>query len=62
MRARAKLEIYKDAKGQLRWTLVAPNGYVIAASCQGHNRKREVLSICKYFAAGAVTIDTSALT
>jgi uncharacterized protein len=34
----AMFEIYKDAKAEWRWRLVAPNGRTIADSGEGYNR------------------------
>jgi uncharacterized protein YegP (UPF0339 family) len=34
----AKFELYKDARGEFRWRLVAPNGQVIAAG-EGYKTK-----------------------
>ena len=35
----AKFELYKDAKGEFRWRLVAPNGQTIASSGEGYTTK-----------------------
>lgn len=35
----AKFELYKDAKGEFRWRLVAPNGQTIATSGEGYKAK-----------------------
>ncbi len=35
----AKFEIYKDAKGEFRWRLVASNGQAIASSGEGYKSK-----------------------
>ena len=35
----AKFELYKDAKGEFRWRLVAPNGQTIATSGEGYKSK-----------------------
>ena len=35
----AKFELYKDAKGDLRWRLVASNGQTIATSGEGYKSK-----------------------
>ena len=32
----AKFELYKDAKGEFRWRLVASNGQAIASSGEGY--------------------------
>jgi uncharacterized protein YegP (UPF0339 family) len=32
----AKFELYKDAKGEFRWRLVASNGQAIATSGEGY--------------------------
>jgi uncharacterized protein len=34
-----KFELYKDAKGEYRWRLVASNGQSIAASGEGYKSK-----------------------
>jgi len=35
----AKFELYKDAKGEFRWRLVASNGQTIATSGEGYTTK-----------------------
>lgn len=35
----AKFELYKDAKGEFRWRLVASNGQTIANSGEGYKSK-----------------------
>ncbi|HUW46396.1 MAG TPA: HVO_2922 family protein [Dehalococcoidia bacterium] len=35
----AKFELYKDAKGEFRWRLVASNGQTIATSGEGYKSK-----------------------
>jgi uncharacterized protein len=35
----AKFELYKDAKGEFRWRLVASNGQSIATSGEGYKSK-----------------------
>jgi uncharacterized protein YegP (UPF0339 family) len=35
----AKFELYKDAKGEFRWRLVASNGQTIATSGEGYKAK-----------------------
>ena len=35
----AKFELYKDAKGEFRWRLVASNGQSIATSGEGYKTK-----------------------
>ena len=35
----AKFELYKDAKGEYRWRLVAPNGQNIATAGEGYKSK-----------------------
>jgi uncharacterized protein YegP (UPF0339 family) len=35
----AKFELYKDAKGEFRWRLVASNGQAIANSGEGYKTK-----------------------
>jgi hypothetical protein len=34
-----KFELYKDAKGEFRWRLVASNGQTIASSGEGYKTK-----------------------
>jgi uncharacterized protein len=34
-----KFELFKDAKGEFRWRLVAPNGQSIASSGEGYTAK-----------------------
>ena len=38
----AKFEIYKDAKGEFRWKLIASNGQIIANSGEGYKSKDSV--------------------
>jgi len=35
----AKFELYKDARGEFRWRLVATNGQTIASSGEGYKSK-----------------------
>ena len=35
----AKFEIYKDAKGEFRWRLIASNGQMIANGGEGYKAK-----------------------
>jgi uncharacterized protein YegP (UPF0339 family) len=35
----AKFELYKDAKGEFRWRLVASNGQTIATSGEGYKAR-----------------------
>lgn len=35
----AKVELYKDAKGEFRWRLVASNGQTIATGGEGYKAK-----------------------
>ena len=35
----SKFELYKDAKGEFRWRLLATNGQVIANSGEGYKTK-----------------------
>lgn len=35
----AKFELYKDAKGEFRWKLVASNGQTIATAGEGYKAK-----------------------
>jgi uncharacterized protein YegP (UPF0339 family) len=35
----AKFELYKDARGEFRWRLVASNGQTIATSGEGYKAK-----------------------
>lgn len=34
-----KFELYKDAKGEFRWRMVAPNGQTIATGGEGYKIK-----------------------
>ena len=40
----AKFELYKDAKGEYRWRLVASNGQAIASSGEGYKAKDSAVS------------------
>jgi uncharacterized protein YegP (UPF0339 family) len=37
-------QIYKDAKGEWRWRLIAANGRVIASSTEGYQSKQDCLN------------------
>ena len=39
----AKYKVYKDDKGEWRWTYYANNGEAIAVSGEGYNRKVDCL-------------------
>ncbi len=39
-----KFEVYKDAKGEFRWRLVASNGQTIATGGEGYKAKASVLN------------------
>lgn len=39
-----KFELYKDAKAEFRWRLVAPNGQTIATGGEGYKAKASALS------------------
>lgn len=47
------IKIYKDAKGELRWRLVARNGKILADSGEGFTRmgkvKANIRSVAKQF-------------
>lgn len=38
-----KFTVFKDAKGEWRWNLKAPNGKIIADSAEGYKRRRSAL-------------------
>lgn len=40
-----KFEIFKDAKGEWRWRLVASNGRIIAASGEGYKNRGHALDM-----------------
>ena len=40
----AKFELYKDAKGEFRWRLIASNGQMIANSGEGYKSKESAKS------------------
>jgi uncharacterized protein len=40
----ANFELYKDAKGEYRWRLVASNGQIIANSGEGYKAKDSALN------------------
>jgi uncharacterized protein len=40
----AKFELYKDAKGEYRWKLVASNGQSIASSGEGYKAKDSAMN------------------
>ena len=40
----AKFELYKDAKGEYRWKLVASNGQSIASSGEGYKTKDSAMN------------------
>ena len=39
---RAKLEIYRDGRGEWRWRLRASNGRILADSSEGYRRRASV--------------------
>ena len=39
---RAKLEIYRDGRGEWRWRLRASNGRIVADSGEGYRRRASV--------------------
>ncbi len=39
-----KFELYKDAKGEFRWRLVATNGQTIATGGEGYKAKASALA------------------
>lgn len=53
-----KFQLYKDAKGEYRWRLVAPNGQTIATGGEGYKAKESaragIDSVKKNAAAAAV--------
>jgi len=56
-------EIYKDEKGEYRWTLRAANGKTIADSGEGYKSKADCehgLKLIKEGAASAAVKDSSA--
>jgi uncharacterized protein YegP (UPF0339 family) len=54
----AKFELYKDAKGEFRWRLIASNGQMIANSGEGYkskdNAKSGIESVKKNAATAAI--------
>jgi uncharacterized protein YegP (UPF0339 family) len=40
----AKFELYKDAKGEFRWKLVASNGQSVASSGEGYKTKASAMN------------------
>jgi len=40
----AKFELYKDAKGEFRWRLVASNGQAIASGGEGYKTKASAVN------------------
>ena len=40
---RAKLEIYRDGRGEWRWRLRASNGRIVADSGEGYQRRASAL-------------------
>ncbi len=40
----AKFELYKDAKGEFRWKLVASNGQAVASSGEGYKTKASAMN------------------
>jgi uncharacterized protein YegP (UPF0339 family) len=45
--AKTKFEIYKDAKGNYRWRLLAQNGEPVASSGEGFSEKRTAMNAVK---------------
>ena len=57
-----KFKIYKDAKSELRWRLVAANGKSVADSGEGYKNKADCLAaieLIKKGAAGAAVEDSA---
>lgn len=54
----AKVQFYRDRKGEHRWTLLAPNGLKIADCAEGYssasNCKRAYARVAHYVFSGAV--------
>jgi uncharacterized protein YegP (UPF0339 family) len=54
----AKFELYKDAKGEFRWRLIASNGQMIANSGEGYKSKESakngIESVKKNAASAAI--------
>ena len=42
-----KFKLWKDTKGQWRWTLVARNGKTIADSAEAYRRKQDARRMCE---------------
>ena len=40
----AKYELYKDAKGEYRWRLIASNGQTIATGGEGYKAKESAIA------------------
>ena len=40
----AKFELYKDAKGEYRWRLIASNGQTIATGGEGYEAKESAIA------------------
>lgn len=41
-RLKAKLEVYKDRKGEFRWRVKAANGEKLSAASEGYARKADL--------------------
>jgi uncharacterized protein YegP (UPF0339 family) len=57
----AKFEIYKDAKGEFRWRLVASNGQMIASGGEGYKQKDSAkagIESVKKYAPTAEVVET----
>jgi uncharacterized protein len=42
-----KFVLYRDTKGEWRWTLRARNGRIVSDSSEGYREKRSAIAMCK---------------
>lgn len=42
-----KFVLWKDAKGEWRWTLRAKNGKIVADSAEGYKSRRHAVTMCR---------------
>ena len=52
-------EVYKDDKGEWRWTIYARNGKILADSNEGYRNKAHCIRICKSFGVSDVIVQGS---
>jgi uncharacterized protein YegP (UPF0339 family) len=52
----AKIEIFKDRKGEWRLRVLAANGRILLVSSEGYKRRRSVENLTQYIASIPIVI------